>query len=99
MMSAELCMCQRKIKEICLILPTAVLSCLRYVDLMFVSSLIFVTGKQFLDHIGSVPGLDGLHIQDFKVPFHIYQVPTDLASAKVNYSIGRKQELFFGSTS
>jgi hypothetical protein len=73
MMSAELCMCQRKIKEICLILPTAVLSCLRYVDLMFVGSLIFVTGKQFLDHIGSVPGLD------FKVPFHIYQVPTDLA--------------------
>lgn len=51
-------------------------------DLMFMGSLIF------LERIRSVRGLYGLHMQDFKVPYdHIYQVPTDLASAKVNYSL------------
>jgi len=71
MMSAELCMCQRKIKEICLILLQLFSVAFVMRDLMFVGSLIFVTGKQFLELIGSVPGLDGFHIQDFKVPFHI----------------------------
>lgn len=86
-MSAELCMPQRKIEENCLILLTAVLSEFHYEGFD-------IRGQSHFCHwqavfglcIGSVHGWDGLHIQDFKVPFHIYQVPTDLTFARVNYS-------------
>lgn len=90
MMSAGLCMFQTENEKSVWFLPRLFEVGFIMRDLIFVGNLIFVIGKQVLDGIGLVRGLDGIHIQDFQLILHHHIE---------SLFTGRKQERYFGSTS